>query len=1174
MAISPKSIENYGLPCLLTEEQQARPLVHWNRLCSALDGRTPSPLPANRLQAGQTLLQQRLQSLLAPTLDEQEWTRSAQLATAELSREQIPLEFVADGYRLFLQAVRETLPSLGLSDAVARELPQQISDRLLRDLALLAAVPRVHSSPAGAHSDLPAQLDRLLLTVSQDKDLYPHLCRFLCRVPGLDGAWLGRPDSEGTVHIHATAGDGTEKYLAGAPICLGNDTQSPLGRAWITGETQFIADYSDPQEARLRPYWQQRAQEFGWRSSCAIPVAGTLGQREVLVLYSKTVAFFSREEIRAFIAHMHATLGLALERIRLMHAMEQQQEMLSLYKAAMDASRNGILICDAVPPERPIQYANPAFEQMTGYSAEEALGQSCRFLQNGDRQQPQLDTLRQALDAGNPCEVEVRNYRKDGTLFWNRLSIAPVHSESGAVSHFIGVQSDVTGLKMLANDSARAASLYRALMSAAELVVRAQNERELLDDLCRVLVESSLFALAWIGRPNLSGELEIQSIFSSFPLQQNWFSANVYTEDEERVLSVRAWRSSKLQYSNDRMKDPEHGPVHAFYGEHGLHATAVVPLFRDGDLWALLTLVSKESDIFVRELLELLERIGRLIGHGLDSLDLRQILEQERQHQSWLARHDALTDILNRRGMLERLEEASSRARRQKKTMAVAVMDLDGFKTVNDLYGHPTGDLLLRTVAERLQAELRQSDAVGRLGSDEFVLVFEELDREEDLDTMLARVLAAVEKPVPLPNDRTAQVRGDIGVTLFPQDDSAPERLLRHAVRALYALKESREDVPQRWMRFHPQEDEERHARQRTVVSLFRSGNAVVHYQPVLNLKTGEITGVEALARLAGPNNTLLSPAEFIHQLNPADLMMLTHQVLDTAIADLHRLDKAGFPLTVGINFEPVMLADPKAIELVRRQVQNSGLEAGRIVFELLERTDILSIPGAQEALRELKSGGVRIALDDVGSAYSSLLRVKELPVDLIKLDRSFLIGLERQPRQLRFLMNMVQMLQGLGLDLVVEGIECQATGDALAALGARYAQGYHIARPMHAEELLRWLRRYRPAPWNYPTTLLGAVALQIAGLDAVAHVLPHRPNFLSFEAGRDPDTECAIGTHFCRLGPEAQRAAEAHHAWHKTMASLCRPPDGVADPVEFERARYAFEEELFSTVLEGCPSA
>lgn len=1179
MASSPKTVAHRTLPAILSNDERAQLADSFaiEPLSSAdLDPAYAAVLRSltrEQLQHVKDSQAEHLNYLLAPELDEAAWQQAARALGRDRARYAIPLDWTAECYRLYARHVNEHILSLPLPASEQARFGSEFVERLFHDLSMHAAGHAEELDAENRLRETPTQLDHLLLTVPSVAVLYPQLTDFLAKIPGVDAAWLGHPDEAGIVHPHAAAGSGIHEYLDGYPIFLLDNPDSPLARAWLTNQTQFVADLNDPRTGRLTPYWEQRRLRFGWRSCCAIPVTGTDGQRDALMLYSKRLNFFEINEVRHLIAHLQAVLGITLERLRLVEALKEQQQTLILYKTGMDASRNGILISDAVEPDLPIRYVNPEFERITGYSTEEALGRHLLFLANGDTDQPELQIVRDALNKEEPCAVEVRNHRKDGTMFWNSLSMAPVRNEAGAVTHFIGVQNDITRLKNAADENGRANALYRALMSAAELVIRAQDEGQLLDELCRLLVESGLFAQAWIGRPNIAGDLEVQSVFSILNLKEYWYLPNVYTGDENRVLSVRAWRQSKLQYTNDRLGDPAHPAIHDFYQEHGLRATAVVPLYRDGDLWALLTLHSPQSNLFNPELLELLERIARLAGHGLDALDLRQILEQERLHQSWLARHDALTDILNRRGIIERMEEALSRARRHKTSLAIAVMDLDGFKIVNDLHGHSTGDLLLRTIADRLQSTLRQTDAMGRLGSDEFVLILEDIEDQDGLTTMLSRVQASVEGPIQLSNERVVTVRGCVGVTLFPQDDSPPERLLRHADRALYALKESKEEPDQRWMVFQAEVDAQKFVREKTILSLFRSGNIRVHYQPVIDLQTGKVSGIEALARLADNDSSLLPPGEFLPHLSSADLVTLTHQVLAQSARDLHRLDKAGFELSVGINLEPIMLADPKAMEDLRHQMQTSGIAPHRIILELLERADTLSLAGSQQALRDLKLCGAQVALDDVGSAYSSLLRVKELPVDLIKLDRSFLIGLERQPKELRFLMNLVHLAQALGLGFVAEGIECSEAGDALAALGVRLAQGYSIARPMGIEDLLKWLKRYKPVPWTRPTSVLGAVALQLRNLDATGRILEQRPSFLRYLLARDSDWEREIGTGLREAtGPGASKLASAHQVWHRTLTTLSAQSDGTVAFQSFEFARSAYEEAMFQAALEAAP--
>ena len=1022
-----------------------------------------------------------------------------------------------------------------------------------------------------SQGDLPQQLDRLLLTVPSISELYSRLGEFLLQVVAVDGVWLGSPDEEEKVRCHFLAGAGVEEFLAASPILIDQNSDSPLAQAWRTGIPQFAFDWRNEQDRLPNPFWRERGVRFGWRSSCAIPISGAGGKRDILVLYSKRPNFFGKEPIQRFVLQLHSLLGFALERLRLLEAMEQSRQALMVYKNAMDVSVHGILIA-AAKEDLPICYVNPAFERITGYSAEEAIGRNCRFLQGADTAQPQMETVREAVRQGKSCTVELRNYRKNGTMFWNSVSIAPVLNAEGRATHFIGVQNDVTHLKTLLSESDRSNALYRALMSTAELVVRAQTERELLAELCRLMVESNLFAQVWIGHPNSAGDLEIQSVCgNSRDLEHVSYLPNVLTGDEKNILEVRAWQHCQVQFTNDRLTDPECLPIQDPDRTRDLHAAAAVPMYRNGEIWALLMLLSRESNVFTPELLELIERIGLLAGHGLDALDLRHTLEEERKYQSWLARHDPVTDLLNRRGLTERVEEAIARARLRGGSMAVALVDLNGFRLFNELHGHPACDRMLRTVADRLQTSLRPGDVAGRLGGDEFVLILEDVD-EEKLAVMLPQIQASVERPMVLASGRTATIQTSIGVTLFPQDNSTSEHLLRHADRALYALKESREAAGSRWAVFHAEADEQKQIRRKAILALFRKGNIRVHYQPLVNLKTGEVIGVEALARLIDENNELLAPAEFLPHFGPAELTALTFQVLTQGIQDMHRLDDAGFHLNLGINLEPATLADLEAMQELRRQIESSGMGTDRIVLELLEHTGILSMNVTQGTLRDLKASGAKIALDDLGTAHSSLLRMKQFPVDIVKLDRSFLAGLDRQLKDLRFLINLVNLARSLDFQLVAEGVENDASCDALAAMGVTYAQGYGIAMPMALEELENWLQNCRPVPWTRPRTMLGLIALQLIGLDATARILPQRPDFLKYLQDCDSNRECEIGRSMNELGEMCAGATAAHRAFHATLALHASQSSGIVKYCDFQAARIVYEAALFHALLDASP--
>jgi len=1026
---------------------------------------------------------------------------------------------------------------------------------------------RVSGTPALLHDNLLQQLNRLLLTSHSVGELYSRLGEFLVESVAVDGMWLGSPDENERVQCHYSVGDGVTEFLDAETILIDENIDSPLARAWRTGVPQFACDWTDQSQPLPSEFWRERGLQFGWRSSCAIPITGESGKRDILILYSKRPQFFGRDCIRRFVLQLHSLLGFALERLRLTDAILAGQQALTLYKNAMDVSTHGILIA-AAEKDLPICYVNPAFERITGYSAEEAIGRNCRFLQGTDTAQPQMETIRKALSEGQSCTVELRNYRKNGTMFWNSVSIAPVLDEAGRTTHFIGVQNDVTEVKNLLQESTHSNALYRALMGTAELVIRAQTGSELLDGLCRLLVDSKLFSQVWIGRPDVDGDFQIQSICNRSGESVNVSSLpNVIGGDAVTDLNVRAWRLGQLQFTKNRRTSKAGDLIRDSDRKNPPCATAVVPLHRGGEIWALLTLQSNEPDIFSAELLKLTERIGRLAGHGLDALDLRQTLEAERKYQSWLARHDALTDLLNRHGLTERIEEAIARSDRQHQSMAVALIGLNGFRVLNELYGHPICDLLLRTVADRLRTSLSPGDVAGRSGGDEFVLILEDID-EERLAVLLPGVQAAVEDPIRLADGRTVSIQTSMGVTIYPQDHCTAEHLLRHADRALWDFKEARGTTTSRWMTYQPEANAQKRIRQTAVLALFHSGNLRVHYQPLVNLLTGKVTGVEALARLVDKDGRILPPAEFLEHFGTAELTSLTSQVLAQSVQDLNRLDEGGYHLSVGVNLEPLILNDPKSVLHLCQQIESSGLAANRIVLELLELTDTLSMNVAQETLRDLKASGAKIALDDVGTAYSSLLRMKQFPIDIVKLDRSFLSGLDRQPKELRFLIHLVNLARSMGFELVAEGVENDASSDALAAMGVTYAQGYGIARPMPPGELENWLHNHKPIPWTRPRTMLGIVGLQLIGLDATAQILPQRPDFLQYMQDCDSNRDCEIGRYMNMVGVQCAEAITAHGAFHATLSLHARQSNGMVKPSDFEAARITYEEALFRTVL------
>ena len=681
-------------------------------------------------------------------------------------------------------------------------------------------------------------------------------------------------------------------------------------------------------------------------------------------------------------------------------------------------------------------------------------------------------------------------------------------------------------------------TLYHALMAEGDILLRARNERDLFRETCRRLAISHLFTAAWVGHPNEEGV--IKCLVTAGRGAQAFDSIHLSVADtpEGQSLAARAWRSGRLHFSNDYLADPSLASLNDLFLRHRWRASAAIPIHRQGMIWGILVVVTDRTGVFDEAILGLLARIARLLSHGLDEIDLRARLDAVHGQQAWLADHDPLTGLPNRAVLSPRLLDAMARTLRHERIMAIGMLDLDNFKPINDQYGHAAGDVLLTTFADRLQRALRQTDFVARLGGDEFVLVFEDLKNMDDLESVLARIQEAIEAPFMLPSGDSVIVGGSLGLTFYPFDDGDPDQLLRHADQALYTIKEAKRNRERFWTYYHADTDMDVTALRQSMSTLFAAGGLRVHYQPVIDLENGQVVGMEALARLLDGAGEILAPARFLSFLSVDERRALTRAVLAQAVQDVAIWEAAGFPLSVSVNVEPELLTHDACLHCLTEIIGPAGIDPGRITLEVLENGDFLSIASARQRLLEIKATGVRLALDDVGSAYSSLLRLKELPIDKIKLDQSFVRELARRPDNLHFVHSLLGLAQGLGVGFVAEGAETPEILDALSALGVSQAQGYAIARPMPAAEMLSWLRAYTPAPYRGPKSLLGLYACHLRFSDTMKTLLMQVPMIpaaiLAEIAAVSP-----VSGHVASLGLGISPIAQAYFRYQEAMAAI-----------------------------------
>ena len=430
-------------------------------------------------------------------------------------------------------------------------------------------------------------------------------------------------------------------------------------------------------------------------------------------------------------------------------------------------------------------------------------------------------------------------------------------------------------------------------------------------------------------------------------------------------------------------------------------------------------------------------------------LNARDVTERKRFEAEIqrLAYYDALTGLANRRLLRDRVKQALAMARRHQSSMALLYLDLDRFKAVNDTLGHDAGDELLKEVAKRLQSSIRDSDTLARLGGDEFAILLSETRAEDDAVVVARRIVESLQQSVWV-QQHPVHIGTSVGISVFPQDGTTYEELTKHADIAMYRAKAEKSG----YQFYRPELSV--YTRDRLILEEeFRQtldqGKLKLHYQPVLQLATRTIVGAEALARWANPRRGDVPPAEFIPLAEETGMIgALDRWVVSTAA----RFDEAksdGWNGWIAVNLSPRTLNDPTIVPYVAKEIESAGLDPERLVVEITESAAMRNPEATAELLLELKRIGVQVALDDFGMGYSSLAYLKAFPIDILKLDKSFVRGVGAESKDERLVEAVIRLAHGLGMLVLAEGVEQQRQLNFLMAEGCDLVQGYLIGAPV-----------------------------------------------------------------------------------------------------------------------------
>ena len=557
-----------------------------------------------------------------------------------------------------------------------------------------------------------------------------------------------------------------------------------------------------------------------------------------------------------------------------------------LAAGAIESSENPIVVTSAAQDGCLIRYVNPAFVRVTGYTAGEALGRNCRFLQGEDRDQPDLEVLHKALKEEREVRVTLRNYRKDGSRFWNELSVSPMRDAGGRVTHFVGEMVDVT---------------------------------------------------------------------------------------------------------------------------------------------------------------------------------TRREAEEQLQHQ---ATHDPLTGLPNRNLLTDRLMQAISHAQRYQRMIAVAFLDLDKFKHINDTLGHDAGDQLLKIVADRLSGCVRDSDTVARLGGDEFVLVLDDQANEGITCHAMQRVLSSIAQPMEIAG-REMTITCSIGFAIYPQDGRDAETLIRNADTAMYRAKELGRDNFQFYTEALHTRINDRLTMEAGLRRALTSGEFELHYQPRVSLASGRTTALEALIRWNHPELGQIGPRRFLPLAEELGLLhRIGEWVLRQACRQQAAWQQAGVAdLPVAVNISSAQFLQKDFTKMIAAVLRDTALDASRLELEITESLSMQDPETSIRVLHALKDMGVRLTIDDFGTGYANLNYMKQFPVDTIKLDQRFVQDIVHSPEDLAISAAVISMVHSLHMKVTADGVESTAQLALLADHGCDEMQGYCFSAPLPVDECTALLRENRVLP-------------------------------------------------------------------------------------------------------------
>lgn len=692
------------------------------------------------------------------------------------------------------------------------------------------------------------------------------------------------------------------------------------------------------------------------------------------------------------------------ERTRIQQALQRESE--KNWVLLQNAS-DGIHILDH---DGNVIEISAAFCSMLGYQRQELMGKHVALWEAKFTADEIREILERQFVTNTRSQFETYHRREDGTIFPVEVSSFTIELEGNKV-HFCSSR-DITERKAAEKKVLLAASVFS---HAREGIMITERDGSIID------VNQSFSLITGYSRSEVLGRNP--RILKSGGQDATFYAA--------------LWQSLR-----------EKGQ---WYGE-------IWNRRKNGEVYAQMLTISSVSD-----------NKGSISHYVALFSDITSSKEHQKQLEH-IAHYDALTNLPNRVLLADRLHQGMAQAERHNKPLAVVYLDLDGFKAINDTYGHEVGDQVLIAISSSMKRVLREVDTLARLGGDEFVAVLLNLEDIESCLPLVTRLLNAAAEQFTL-GERVLQVSASLGISFYPQaDDVDADQLLRQADQAMYQAKLAGKN---RFYVFDPEHDNNIRGYHETLEHVRRAletQELVLYYQPKVNMSTGQVIGAEALIRWQHPIKGLLLPGVFLPVIEDHSLAVdLGEWVIRTALHQIMEWQATGLDIAVSVNIGARHIQHPDFVERLKKILaEYPDVDPSHLEIEVLETSALEDIVRISQIIEACRVFGVRFALDDFGTGYSSLTYLKRLPVQILKIDQSFVREMLDNPDDLAILDGVIGLSNAFNRTVIAEGVETAEHGEILLQLGCEHAQGFGIAHPMPADSLHEWSVKWRPnAAWN-----------------------------------------------------------------------------------------------------------